>query len=69
MKVYILYNDFEFKIEQVSCDGKKMQKVARDYNEPDNSGPYAVIAMELEDELEPTEAPLCLDCCYNPWNK
>ena len=68
MKVHILFNDFEFRIEQVSCNGKKMQEIADAYNGPEGGSPYTVIDMELKDEPEPLEHELCLGCCCNPWN-
>jgi hypothetical protein len=49
MEIYILYNDFDYRVERASCDGKKLQEMADAYNGEDNLGPYCVISLELED--------------------
>ena len=52
MKIYILYNDFEFSIERVSCDSELIIGYRKAFNgETDGHehyGPYATIEMEIE---------------------
>ena len=49
-EIYLLYDGFDYKVEQACCDSRKMQEIADVYNgPPDYLGPYTVVAIELED--------------------
>jgi hypothetical protein len=50
MKIFILYNDFDYVIERASCNGARMQALADEFNGVGDLGPYVVIPIELEDE-------------------
>jgi len=49
MQIYIFYNDFDHIIERASCDGQKLEEMAKAYNGEGDLGPYCVTPIELED--------------------
>ena len=57
MKIYILINDFDFRVEMASCDGGRVQGMANSYNGEGCFGPYNVVELELEDVPQQTASP------------
>ena len=57
MKIYILINDFDFRVEMASCDGGQVQGMANSYNGEGCFGPYDVVELELEDVPQQTASP------------
>ena len=63
MKVFVLYNDIKFNIEQVSCDRQKIYDMAQKLNKDNDLELYYVCETELHDM--PHGHPECHNCHRN----